>query len=280
MRAAYKYFLVLLIVIVLFSTVGCGIRLRGGPAIIKIKGSDTLKILLERLATEYMSTHSNVSIHVFGGGTGAGIKALTKGNADLCAASRPLKPQEASHISQRYRSVGLFFRIAKDALNIYLNPKNPVKNLTTHQLKLIFTGGIKNWKEVGGNDEPIRVLIRNPNSGTFLYFKEHILGGASYLKDARTLATTNNIVAEILQHENAIGYGGNAYGPNVYHCRINGIRPTEGNIRRDLYPISRYLFLYSIQKPEPVVAAFVDWVLSPAGQKIVRDVGYFPLWSE
>ncbi|NIW79035.1 MAG: phosphate ABC transporter substrate-binding protein, partial [Calditrichae bacterium] len=119
---------------------------------IRIKGSDTMIILLQQLAKEYMRTHPGVSVYTEGGGTGSGIKALIKGEVEICSASRPLRPNEVQGLAAKYGAVGVSFLVAKDALSIYLHPENPVKNLTINQLRNIFSGELRNWKGVGGGD--------------------------------------------------------------------------------------------------------------------------------
>lgn len=235
-------------------------------------------ILNRRWAESYMTTHPGVSVYAEGGGTATGIQALIQGETDICAASRPLTSEEVKPLAEKYRNVGVSFLVAKDALSVYVNPNNPVKDLTLKQLKEIFSGTIENWQNVGGKDEHIKVFIRPPNSGTHLYFREHILDGEPYSESAVSVSTTTAIVDSVMNNPNAIGYGGIAYGPNVTHIQINGINPSDANVRYDLYPLSRYLYLDTIKKPRGEVRKFIDWVISPEGQKIVMDVGYIPLW--
>jgi len=245
---------------------------------IRIKGSDTMLILNRRWAEAYMTTHPGISVYVEGGGTATGMQALIQGEIDICAASRPITSEEVKPLAEKYRNIGVSFWVAKDALSVYVNPHNPIKDLTLKQLKEIFSGTIENWRRVGGNDERIKVFIRPPNSGTHLYFREHILEGGPYSESAVSLPTTAAIVDSVLNNPNAIGYGGIAYGTNVTHCQINGIHPSKDNVRYDLYPLSRYLYLYTIKKTRGEVRKFIDWVISPEGQRIVEDVGYIPLW--
>ena len=246
---------------------------------IRIKGSDTMRILTERWAEEYMKVQPNVAVYAEGGETGHGIQALIDGSADICAASRPLRANEIHLLAQRYKKLGILFLVAKDALSVYVNPRNNVKDLSSEQLKGIFTGEISNWKEVGGNDADIRVIVRSPNSGTYLYFKEHILDGLDYTDAAIASPTTNEVVQRVEYDPHAIGYGGIAYGPDITHCRIDGVLPIEANVRNDTYPIIRYLYLYTIDTPQGVIKDFIDWVLND-GQDVVKKVGYIPLWND
>ncbi len=255
----------------------CALKPPLKSTILSIKGSDTMQIMMERLAQSFMMKYPKISVYIEGGGTANGVEALIHGKTDICTASRLLVPEEASQIAQKYNSVGIYTLIAKDALSVYVNPTNSVRNLTLDQLKAIFTGKITNWKILGGIDQRINVLIRPPNSGTNRYFREHVLDNLNYYANAKTYSTTRQIVDQVASNPAAIGYGGIAYGVNVTHCSINGIEPTKKNVRSDQYPISRYLYLYTIRKPRGISQKFIDWVLSTEGQKIVNDIGYISL---
>jgi len=261
------------------SLLGCFHQPVNQTSTLRIKGSDTMLVLMENLAQGYMMSHPNMSIYIEGGGTASGINALIEGDINICAASRLLLPEESRRVSQKYESVGFLSRIAKDALSIYVHPDNPIKDFSLKQLKMIFSGQIKNWREIGGQDREIVVLIRPPNSGTYQYFKEHILQEQSYYSNALTIPTTQRIVDEVLQNIAAVGYGGIAYGPEIIHCQVNGISPSPDNVRFDLYPISRYLYLYTLRKPQNLEKEFIDWIMSTDGQKIVQETGYIPIWS-
>lgn len=248
-------------------------------ATVRVKGSDTMLILNRQWAEAYMKKHSGVSVYVEGGGSATGIQALVEGKADICASSRTLRPEEVSLLAGRYQTIGISFLVAKDALSIYLHPDNPVKDLTLKQIKEIFSGKVTNWSEVGGKDETILVLTRSPNSGTYLYFQEHLLEEEPYGKTAQIQATTASIVETIRQNPNAIGYGGIGYGPDLTHCRVNGIAPSEEAARYNLYPVTRYLYFYTVNKPQGAAKNFIDWVLSAEGQRVVKEAGYIPLWD-
>lgn len=247
--------------------------------IVRITGSDTMYILASRWAEEYMRLHPNVSIYVDGGGTKKGVEAMIDGRADICTASRPLRAPEARLLAERYRHIGVSHLVAKDALSVYVHPDNPVQNMSKEQLKQIFTGEIVRWSDVGGADEPIMVITRSPNSGTFAYFKEHILEDEAYTSAAVIMPTTTAVVKAVTNNRHAIGYGGAVYGPDLVHCKIDGVAPSEENVRNDRYPIIRYLYLYTTDSPRGAVKAFIDWVLKD-GQQVVEQVGYFPLWRE
>lgn len=237
-----------------------------------------MQLIARSWAADYMSRNPGVSVYVQGGGSATGFTALGKGIADIVLASRLIRSTEAQTLSQNYGKIGLSFLVAKDALSIYLNRNNPVSNLTLEQLQAIFTGHITNWKAVGGIIAPIQVIIRPPTSGTYFYLKEHILQNNHYLSSAITIATTSGITKFVARHPNAIGYGGLAYGQNVKHCPVNGVPPSEDNVRKGRYPLTRYLYLYTVDKPQGEIKRFIDYTLSAAGQKIVANVGYVPIW--
>lgn len=246
---------------------------------IKIVGSDTMLELTLNLAEQFMKENPGISIRISGGGTATGIKALINNETDICTASRNLKPEEAKSLAEYYGSLGLVFLIAKDALSIYLNPNNSVRDLTLNQLKDIYTGKVKNWKVFGGKDTTISVVNRNPNSGTFLYLKDHILDGENYTENSIVKPTTKEVIKFVEEHENAIGYGGMGYKGKIIDSKINGVDPSENNVRNDTYPIIRYLHFFTSKTPDGTIKKFIDWVLSPAGQNIVRQSGFIPLWE-
>lgn len=247
--------------------------------VIRLKGSDTMVILAQRWAEKFMQQHDGVAVYVEGGGTATGIEALIEGDIEICTASRPLRPAEVRRLAKKQQNVGIAHLVAKDGLSVYLHPDNPVRNLALAQVKGIYTGAITNWREVGGKDEAIVVLSRAPSSGTYLYFQEHVLEGQPYGANATHMPTTAAMVQEIEKNPAAIGYGGLAYGANLVHCKINGVSPTAANVRADKYPIARYLYFYTIKKPEGSAKLFIEWVLSKEGQRVVKEIDYIPLFD-
>ena len=248
---------------------------------IRIKGSDTMLYLTKILAREYMKTYPGISVYVEGGGTVTGIKALAEGEIDICTASRPLEGEDVKLLAEKFRSVGISTLIAKDALSIYVNLKNPVNNIEVEQLKNIFICNINSWVEFGWDNEKIVLVGRNTNSGTYLYFKEHVLEGNDYCDMLKVESTTESIVRFVSENQYAIGYGGIGYVSNsVKTLKINGIDANKENVLNDKYPLSRYLHLYTIQAPEGKIKDFIDWVISDEGQKYVSQSGYIPIWNQ
>jgi len=245
---------------------------------ITVKGSDTMVILAQRWAEIYMSKNSgSVTVQVTGGGSGTGIAALINGTTDIADASRPMKPSEVQKLKERYGTLGVEIRCAKDALSVYLNEHNPVENLTLAQIKDIYTGRVTNWKEVGGPDAKIVLYGRENNSGTYVYFKDNVLKGEDYAPSTQTLPGTAAVVNAVGKDKWGIGYGGVAYGKGIKFVKVNGVAPSEETVKDGTYPITRYLYMYTRNKPAGAVKKYIDWILSPEGQKVVTTVGYFPV---
>lgn len=250
---------------------------------ITIKGSDTMVILGQRWAEQYMNQSAGQVIQVTGGGSGTGIAALINGTTDICQASRPMKPDEKLKLRDRYQSTGIEIPVAKDGLSVYLNENNPVKELSIEQLKAIYTGKVTNWKQVGGADATIILYGRENSSGTYGFFKDNVLDGQDFAPNCQTLPGTAAVVNAVAKDPNGVGYGGAAYTKGVRDCAVKktakmpAILPTAAAVRDGSYPLSRYLYFYLRRKPAGDTKKFVDWVLSPAGQQLAVRVGYFPL---
>lgn len=266
-------------VLLLLLCCACGAPRVATSPVLKIKGSDTMLVLTQRWAERFMRRNPGVAVYVEGGGSAAGIAALIKGEAQICASSRPIRPEEVRRLVQAGAFLGVAHLVAQDALSVYVHPQNPVRNLSLAQVQGVFSGAITNWKTLGGEEAAITVLTRSPNSGTYLYFQDHELAGQAYAPRARSMASTAALVDEIAQNPNAIGYGGLAYGGQLVHCSVENIAPTEANVRNGGYPLARYLYLYTIDKPRGTVKLFMDWVLGVEGQSLVREAGYIPLFE-
>lgn len=254
-----------------------------GNNVITIKGSDTMVILAQRWAEVYMKKNKNVVIQVTGGGSGTGISALINGTTDICNSSRPMKKEEKIKLKDKYGSPGVEIKVAIDGITIYVHKNNPIKELTLEQIRDIYTGKIKNWKEVGGKDALIIRYSRENNSGTYVYFKEEVLKDKDFDLSTQYLPGTAAVVNAVSKDVNGIGYGGAAFGVGIRELKIKrdaktpAFAPTKENIKKGQYPISRYLYMYLRKKPEGEIKKFIDWVLSEEGQKVVLDVGYFPI---
>ena len=252
---------------------------------ITVKGSDTLVILAQKWAQVYMADHTNTHIQVNGGGTGTGFAALQAQQTDLCDASRPAKPAEIAKCRVIFNNQRpTEYKVALDGLSVYVNPENSLKELSLDQAKDIFTGKIKNWKDVGGPDAPITVYSRENSSGTYEFFKEHVLKGHDFAASAQTMPGTAVIVQSVMKDKNAIGYGGAAYGGSCKLLAIKkdenspAIAPTEETVVNGTYPIWRHLYVYlNPAKDKGEIAAYLNWIRSEDGQKYTKEVGYYPL---
>jgi phosphate transport system substrate-binding protein len=250
---------------------------------ITIKGSDTMVILNQRWAENYMNNHPGAVVQVTGGGSGVGISALINGTTEICAASREMKASEKAKLRERWNTLGKEIPVAKDGVTVYLHASNPVSELSLEQLKNIYTRKVKNWRELGGSDSPILLYGRESSSGTYVFFKDAVLLGADYAPETQTMPGTAAIVNAVAKDPNGIGYGGVAYASGVKHLKLkktpggSAYDPTEENVKSGAYPLSRNLFFYLKQSPTGDVKKFIDWLLSPAGQEIVAKVGYFPV---
>lgn len=249
---------------------------------VTVKGSDTMVILGQRWAERYMGAHPREIIQVTGGGSGTGIAALINGTTDVCQASRPMKEDEKRKLRDRYQSMGVEIPVARDGLTIYVHESNPLREITMEQLRAIYTGKVTNWKGVGGPDARIVLYSRENSSGTYVYFKDHVLKGQDYSAAAQTLPGTAAVVNAVAKDRLGIGYGGAAYAKGVREVAVsaNGkpaVMPSAETIANGSYPITRYLYFYTRSKPAGKVKQFIDYVLSSDGQSIVTSVGYFPV---
>jgi phosphate transport system substrate-binding protein len=258
------------------------VPLAAQAAAITVKGSDTMVVLGQRWAEEYMKSHTGQTIQVTGGGSGTGISALINGTTDVCEASRAMKDAEKKQLAEKAGGPPIEIPVAKDGLSVYVNDSNPLSELSMAQLKSIFTGKVTNWKEIGGPDAKIIPYSRENSSGTYVFFKEHVLDNADYTPRAQAMPGTAAVVNAVAREKFGIGYGGAAYAKGIKVVKVkkdNGpaIAPTDATIKDGTYPLSRPLFFYLRPKPAAEIKAFTDWVLSPAGQAIVVKVGYFPI---
>jgi phosphate transport system substrate-binding protein len=265
---------------------GLSLVLAGGvhAGNITVKGSDTMVILGQKWAEVYMQKNPATTVQVTGGGSGTGIAALLNGATDICNASRPMKASERADFIKKFGKGVHEYKMALDALSVYVNKDNPVGSLSFSQLEAIFTGKITNWKDVGGPDAPISLYGRENSSGTYEFFKEHVLNKKDFAAATKTMPGTAAVIQGVAQDSNAIGYGGIAYGEGVKHLKVSKadgaapIEPSEENVLTGKYPITRYLFNYvNPAKDNGEVAEYITWCTSDAGQAVVKDVGYFPL---
>ncbi len=259
----------------------CGSPRRAQP--LTVKGSDTMVILVQRWAEVYMAAHPGAVVQVTGGGSGTGFAALQNGTTDICQASRPIKDEENENLRSKYGEAAHELVVARDGLSLYVNAASPISALSLEQVKAIYSGQFTNWRQVGGPDAPIVLYSRENNSGTYAFFKDHVLGGGDFAANAQTLPGTAAVVNAVAQDVNGIGYGGEAYAKGVKLLPLKkdesspAIAPAEATVRDGSYPLARALYFYTRKAPTGDAKAFLDFCLSPEGQKIVGEVGYFPV---
>lgn len=256
---------------------------------IQIKGSDTMVNLGQAWAEAFNAIHANVNVAVTGGGSGTGIAALISGTCDIAESSRAVEEKE----TKQAEAEGIRFNqeiVALDGIAVVVHPSNPVKNLTMDQLREVFMGNIKNWRMLGGPDIPIVLLSREVNSGTHIFFKEHVLrhgkkkGTEEFSPGALMMPSSYAIAEEVANNENTIGYYGMGYiSPRQKVIAVAKdanslfIEPTLQAVRSNAYPISRPLYLYTNGTPQGVIKEFIDFVYSKEGQEIVKKTDFVPI---
>lgn len=268
-----------------------GLALIAGGAVafaqgqVVVRGSDTMLILNQRWAEAYSKAGGKASIAVTGGGSSIGIQGFINGVAQIAASSRPMRNSEVERARSR-GSITNEIPVALDGLAIVVNASNGIDSLTMDQLRRIYIGQYTNWRDVGGSNEPIVVFSRDSNSGTYGFFQQNVLKNQNWGKAVRFLPSTSEEAREVARTSGGIAYGGVAYFKGVKGLKIipiapragaEPVAPTEANVRAKKYPIWRYLYFYTNGKPAGSVKSFVDFCLSPAGQKIAEEVGYYSL---
>jgi len=261
----------------------------GASAAIQNVGSDTIVNLAVEWAEEYQEHHPDVRIAVTGGGSGTGIAGLINGAVDIANASRQMKPEELE-AAETNGITPVEHVIARDAIAIVIHPSNPVDRLTLQQLSDIFSGRITNWSEVEGEDRPIVLLSRESNSGTHVYFLEHVVrlgdkhATTLFSPDTLLMPSSEGISAEVRQNLNSIGYDGLGYvtpDQKTIAVAVNPdgpfVLPKIETVNSGDYPIARDLYMYTAGEPQGAIAEYLAWIRSPEGQAIVGDLGFVPL---
>lgn len=263
----------------------------GRKTTIQVKGSDTMVNLAQAWAEAYRKEHPNVEIEVSGGGSGVGIAALIKGTIDIANSSRNLKPAE---IDQAKKSTGQTPKetvVGFDGLAIYVHKDNPLNEITIEQLADIYSekGNITKWSQLGvkapgcDTDEIVRVS-RQSSSGTYEFFREHVLANKDFKLGSRDMNGSKEVVDLVSSTPCAIGYSGLGYAtPSVKIVKVAfkagqpAVAPSVETVLNKTYPIARSLQLYTLGEPKGEVKKYIEWNLTDAGQKIVEESGYVPL---
>jgi phosphate transport system substrate-binding protein len=262
----------------------------GGGNVIQNKGSDTMVNLAQAWAESYKKVEPSVAVEVSGGGSGVGIAALLKGTVDIANASRDMKPSELEQAKKNTGKEAREFIVGYDALAIYVHKDNPLNEIGLDQLAAIYAegGGTTKWSQLGitlpgGQDEITRVS-RQSSSGTYEFFREHVLDKKDFKLGSNDMNGSKEVVELVSSTPGAIGYSGMGYNtPSVKMLKISkktgepAFPPSVENALNKTYPIARSLQVYTLGDPAGAVKQYIDWIRSDAGQKIVEESGYVPL---
>ncbi|MCB2225507.1 MAG: PstS family phosphate ABC transporter substrate-binding protein [Desulfarculaceae bacterium] len=245
---------------------------------ISITGSTTVLPIAQKAAEVYMKQNPGVRISVAGTGSGDGIKAVIDGTADIGDASRDMKKKEIALAKKKGHSP-IKNVVALDCIVPVVNPANPVKDLSLAQLKDIYAGKVKNWKDVGGLDKTIVVISRDSSSGTFEVWNKKVLGKKTRVRPDAQLQASNGAVAQAVSgNKYAIGYVGIGYlNPKLKGLTVGGVMASPKTAMDKSYPIARQLFMFTGPNPKPEVKKFLAFVKGPEGQKIAKDEGFVPV---
>lgn len=242
-----------------------------------ISGSTSLLPLTLRAAEAYMRLHPDLRISVDARGTLNGTRALLDGLADLAGASRETWQRELAWARKRGMEL-VSTPVARGCVVCVVDPSNPVKGLSLAQLRDIYTGRIRSWKEVGGLDHDIAVLSRDFNSGTYSVFRDAVLGKERVRPDALMLASNGAMHEAVAGNPRAIGYLSISYlTPKVKALALDGQLPTPAAVDGGTYLLSRELYMLSAGPPKGAAARFLEFLRGPSGQDLARQEGYLPL---
>ncbi len=250
-------------------------------ALVNIKGSDTVLPVSQALAEAFLDRYGAPLISVTGGGSGVGIAALLNRDTHIAMSSRSLKLAERLRIQQQKRLI-VEDTIAWDVLAVCVHPSNPVQTLSRAQLAAIYAGEIRNWKALGGPDLAIVPYSRESSSGTFEFFREHVLRGKDFAPDVRLIAATGTLVQSLAQTPGSIGYLGVAYlTPEIKALAISSEEqpaalPAQSKAALARYPLARPLYYYYDAAFSETVRPFLTFVHSPEGAAVIAKVGYIP----
>lgn len=259
---------------------------------IKVKGADeTLPLMMDE-AYDFMDLYTKSKILVLGGGSDIGLAALFIDSAQVAVSTRPISDEERKRAREAGFSVNEF-KIGKDGIAIVVNPKNPVQRLSVEQVINIFTGKTKNWRDLGGLNQPIQVCRWDENSGTFAYFRDSILKGEKYSAKARGFAYAESLIVYINQDKGAIGMVSMArlyksWNPLVEDTRVKAlpigltpkgafVYPDESTVHDSTYPFIRYIYMYTANEPKGLDGGFITYVMSSPGQKLLAGNGFVPI---
>jgi len=251
-----------------------GIALAGN---ISINGSTTVLPIAQKVAEAYMKEHPETKISISGGGSGNGIKALIDKTTDIANSSRAIKKEEIE-MAKAKGSDPVEFIVAYDCIVPVVHTSNPIKDITVDQLKAMYKGEIRNWKEIGGPDKPVVIISRDTSSGTYEVWEEKVMKKERVFPGALLLASNGAIVQAVSKNPNAIGYIGLGYmDSSIKMLTVNGITGSKETTLNKSFPVSRPLYMYTPVKLAGEIKTFMDYMVSGKGQKLVEEEGFIPL---
>ena len=244
-----------------------------------VKGSTTVLPIAQKMAEEYMKQTPSVKISISGGGSGNGIKALIDGSTDIANSSRFIKDKEVKLAVDR-DIYPVPFSVAYDCIIPVVHSTNTLTNITLDQLKDIYLGNIRNWKELGGPDRPVVVVSRDTSSGTYEVWSKKVMKKERVFPGALLQASNGAVAQTVAKNKNAVGYIGIGYlNEDVKPLSVNGIKGSIESTLNGSYPISRPLYMFTPGWPKGETLNFINFVLHPEkGQKYIGDAGYVPLY--
>ena len=282
--------IIAVVIIVIVAALGAALLMgdgnggEDGDETITQKGSDTLLELMQNCAERFHENYTDTAVEVTGGGSGTGIAALIAGEVDVAQASRGMKQSEKDELPDWVE-----FKVAIDGIAIIVHEDNSLSELTVEQLRGIYNGTYTNWNQVGGEDIDIVAYGRQSTSGTYAFFQEEILNEEDYRADMQQMAGNAAIVDSVKLDEAGIGYVGIGYAQSATGIEIVELAEEAGGtyyspldsevVYGGDYVLARYLFLYTDGAPTDIQLIWISWVLSPEGQAIVGETGFYPLSS-
>lgn len=228
--------------------------------------------VMKDAAEQIMKANPKIRITVAGGGTGVGVQKVGEGLVHIGNTGRALTQAEIEKYGLKS------FPFAIDGVAVAVHPSNPVSDLSPEKVQAIFAGTIKNWQEVGGPNAAINLYSRDEASGTREVFWEKLLKKGPVAANANVVPSNGALKVALAKDSRAIGYLGIGHvDKTVKALKINGVEPTQENAKNGTYMVTRQLYMNTKGDPNPVTKAFIDFILSPAGTKLIQKSGYIPL---
>ena len=281
----------------MLGTAGCGgsgpsTPAAAGKTVIAAGGSDTMVNLAQMWAEAYHQVAPDVSVEVSGGGSGVGIRDLMQGIIQVANCSREIEPREREQIQANTGKDAVDTPVGYDGIAVYVHKDNPIEHISLAQLAAIFAegGAVDKWSQLGidpaalGGDDTIVRVSRQNSSGTYLYFREHVLAKHDFKPGSLDMSGSKDVVELVARTKSAIGYSGMGYateGVKVVKVSASddgeAIAPSVERVLDHTYPLARSLHVYTLGEPEGALKAYIGWLLSPDGQRVVAEAGYVPL---